>query len=328
MSLRARTRAALFDEWERAGFPAPRLERDRDRLRVPPEPGAVPTGEAPPLHPDVLSRVHGFGVAAGWAMGRLLGLDDRAAKRRATWCGRFNVGISLYDYVCDESGRGEVLLEIEPFASLMGRTPGPGTRLREEEAVLRDLATSLLSDLAGPDGAEDGPSLNVWEPRTDLVRLQEAQQRVAGWVPGPGVDLAEVEESLRAKSVDPFVVMAGWMVARAPGAAVDLAPALGDAVGRCVWVVDDAADLWRDLDATAWNLFLVRAAAIEPALLTASRTTLSDIHLDTILERHEMGERAARDAVAALSDVVARCPGDAVARHESLSLLGAGLAAW
>ncbi len=172
MSVRALTRAALFHAWEEAGFPAPQPDRDRERLQVPPAPGAVPAGEAPPLHPDVVRRVHGFGFAVGWAMGRLLGLDDAAARDRADWCGRFNLGISLYDYVCDETGRGDVLLGVEPFASLVGRDPLDGAELREEEAALCDLAGALVAELAGlagPAGPAGSPGRRTGASRSGTL---------------------------------------------------------------------------------------------------------------------------------------------------------------
>lgn len=334
MSVRALTRAALFHAWDEAGFPAPQPDRDRELLQVPPAPGAVPAGEAPPLHPDVVRRVHGFGFAVGWSMGRLLGLDHDAALERADWCGRFNLGISLYDYVCDETGRGDLLLGVEPFASLVGHDPLEASGLREEEAVLCDLAARLLTELAqlaGPAGRAE--QAGGWDPRADLGRLQAAQHQVAAWSIGPEADLDAVEDVLRTKSVDPFVVMGRWVAAGLDARTTSatnsaLGATLGDAVGRCVWVVDDAADLWRDLDTASWNLLLVRAARVEPAFLSTPRSTLTDIHLDRVIRSRGLAEAAAREAVAALQKAVERCPAEPGVRRDALARLGAGLAVW
>ena len=42
------------------------------------------------------------------------------------------------------------------------------------------------------------------------------------------------------------------------------AGAIGKAIGSCYWMIDDAKDVWIDLEAGHWNLFL-HAAAEEDA---------------------------------------------------------------
>lgn len=321
MHFQGRARSAFFEAWEQAGLPEPRLDRDRPRLRRTDGLPTGPMGDAPPLHPDVRARVYGFGAAIGWVLGRLSGLDEATAHERSVWCGRFNVGISLYDWVCDETGRGQVLASVAPFAGLAGRPATVPADLRDEERVLCDLATGLLAEL-------DRHADDSWDHAAAMAAMLRAQHEVAAWHPDAGADFDRVSAALSAKSVDPFVVMARWMAAGDVAAASEVVEALGRGVGRCVWVVDDATDLWRDLDARAWNLFLVRAVDREPRLLDPPRTTLTDIHLDRVLTRDAVAEVEAAAAVADLATAVTASPVTAEVRDDALAVVAAGLAAW
>ena len=84
----------------------------------------------------MVDRVYGFGHVVGTALAGLLGVTGPPA-RAADWCARFNLGISLVDYVCDESDRLDVLASLEPFRSLTGGSGGQPVSIRARKSGSR-----------------------------------------------------------------------------------------------------------------------------------------------------------------------------------------------
>lgn len=342
MSWQRQFRAAFFDAWTSEHLAPPLgapsyaegLEPDvlraaRALSRTP----AVPVTEADPLDPGLLESVLGFGVMVGTVCGELLGLPHDRARSRASWCGRFNLGISLFDYVCDESTRAEVVLALPSFHRFSA-----GPRSREGDAIVPRPVEDLLDRIAGEVLQEldqelvrrgSGERHDLWRA---LRRMFRAEQVAARTGLGERTDLILMRRALRLKSAEPFRVMAEWMAwdgsSSERSVRTGYARRLGRALGTCYWLVDDAKDVWRDLDAGRWNLFLIRAAEEEPALFDLHRNVLVDHRLTTLWERSAVAERESGAAVRKLARALAEAPVPAETRQRATSAIAASLASW
>ena len=92
--------------------------------------------------------------------------------------------------------------------------------------------------------------------------------------------------------------------------------------------MDDAADLWVDIDAGNWNVFLIRAASQEPRLVTDPRTTLRDVHLNRVLTESRAADQESTTVIAELVEALSGATDDASTRDEALGILAAALAVW
>lgn len=330
MHWRSTFRAALFEAWAAAGLPdpEPHLERYRRRVADVPCPLDLPYTPSGPLARGVVDRVHGFGAVLGEVLGDLQGAEGAHDADGAAWCGRFNLAISLVDYVCDESGRMDALGSLPPFRELSGSDSAPPDDLRDEERTVAALATGLISDL----GALPATGVD-WRGR--IAELYRAEVAIAtagvdgagGSGTGVGVDLAAIRRDLAAKSCDPFALMAARMAASGSRPA-EPALGLGRAVGGLFWLVDDAVDLWLDLSAGSWNLFLVRVAEVEPGLLGAPDSPFRDAAIGRALQARDVARWESRAAVEALVAALADAGTGPESQKDGLGLLAAALAVW
>src|SRR3954469_14502339 len=106
MDWRSRFNATFFSTLPEAGLPqSARYARSYDELRVSIDTPDDLLGSAPetsgPLGASMVRDVYTFGVFVGRMAGRLLAMADDEIDRSADWCGRFNLGISLFDYLSD-----------------------------------------------------------------------------------------------------------------------------------------------------------------------------------------------------------------------------------
>ena len=201
-SWHAQVRAALFAAWDDAGLPDPArgMGPYREAIARAPAPIDVPPITEGPLNRELVDRVHGFGVAIGRALADMLALPDGASTDAAVaWCGRFNLSISLLDYVCDESGRVDALEGLEPFRTLSGRSAPPPTTL--EERVVSELAVALLTEL---DASPARPA--EWRPLVRDLYAAEVITARESYTTARSTD--EVRALLRTKSAGPFALMA------------------------------------------------------------------------------------------------------------------------
>ena len=327
-------RSALFGAWRVAGLPSPEaFERAYEELRDEAGPPAVPREAARgPLDPVTIRSVHGFGHAIGTVCADLLGVDGPARQASVSWCGRFNLGISLIDWLCDEAA-----VPPSAIACLPAFTPLTATRRREpppthDAAVFLDgLAHELLVELAD----EVGPPRRR-EPRSALWPTLRRMLRAELALAGPGFFGPEAPPAalalLRLKSVEPFRIMAERTVAgsgASPGdARVKAARRIGRAIGECVWLVDDADDLWRDLDAHHGNRFITAAVAADDRVVASDDTTLVDIAVVRVLRRERTAERLCSRAVNRLGAAVRTAPCEPRTQERAAGLVGAALARW
>lgn len=283
------------------------------------------------LDQALLDRVYGFGVTVGQIFGGLLSVPKDEIAIRAHWCGQFNLGISLFDYVCDERGRSGSIMALPVFHQFSsGMSSAEKTRLPADptEELLCDLAESVLGQLA-VTGAGRMRGAHLWRA---MKRMFKAELTISTLQLNSSNVLPQITRALRAKSVDPFTVMAEWMVhgghSRVGENRLSQARALGQAIGHCYWMIDDAKDVWADLGAGRWNLFLIKAAAYEPRIFQRERDAIIDVWLTKTWDQTNVASRtsamAVRKVVRALADLR---PG-ARARRDSLGLAAASFARW
>lgn len=340
MRWHARFRATFFAAWDRAGLPAPQQHERAylEQLHALRFEGELPPGNDAPDHPlnrDTVDAVFGFGALFGRVCMRLMGPPSpHEAQRRETWCGNFNLGISLFDYLCDVSGephRAATLPALQRLLPSLRRVAVSEMPDIEPARFLNHLIEHLLVELtsARTEAPGSGVVTPLWRA---LQTMCEAELAVAGTRVVPLAPVAVLQRALRLKSEEPFRVMCQWATRaaqRSDNPARDAqARALGRALGRCFWLADDAKDLWTDLDAGQWNLFAVQAVRIEPALMQTKRDPLIDARLATLLERERIAERTSAQAVQRVVRAVHGLPTSARARREGLGLMAAALARW
>lgn len=339
MRWHARYQATFFAAWDRAGLPAPQ-RHDRayvEQLRALRFDGQLPLGSHAhddPLNRHTVDAVYGFGALFGRVCMRLMGSPSALeARRREAWCGAFNLGISLFDYVCDVTGDPRRAATLPGLQRLLPRLRHPATSEvphTEPARFLNYLIERVLVELT--EARAEGTSASVAIPLWRAIRAMcEAELMVAEARVAPVAPTVQLQRALRLKSEEPFRVMCQWAaryVQRIDTARNAQMLGLGRALGRCFWLADDAKDLWTDLDAGQWNFFSLQAVRIEPALLQADRDPLVDARLASLLEREGVAERSSAEAVRRLVRAVQSLPASARARRDGLGLIAAALARW
>lgn len=327
-------RSALFGAWRDAGLPSPEaFERAYEELRDQAGPPAVPREAARgPLDPVTIRSVHGFGHAIGTVLADLLAVEGHAREASVSWCGRFNLGISLIDWLCDEAAVPPSAIACLPAFAPLTATQRRGPPSTHDAAVFLDgLAHELLVELAddfGPPRRRE-PRSALWPTLRRMLRAELA-------LAGPGYFGPQAQPAaltlLRLKSVEPFRVMAERTLAGASASPRDsrvkAARRIGRAIGECVWLVDDADDLWRDLDARHGNRFIAAAVAADDRVVASDDTTLVDIAVVRVLRRERTAERLCSRAVNRLGAAFRTAPCEPRAQERAAGLVGAALARW
>jgi hypothetical protein len=321
----SRFKSEFFNVWCGAGFPAPdrfdaayASQLARACYQSPP---TLPRPAPAPLEPTLVDAVYGFGERYARHCGILLGVSGPALVRRADWCGRFNLGISLLDYLCDEHAGLERVLRLRSLAALAPRASvETSERGDATEVFLDQLAAGLLTSLDRVADARLGRGL-----RSSLRRMFAAEAAAAegALTPVPG---RRVVAALRLKSEEPFAVMAQWVAQGADREGWQAARALGRALGHCYWLFDDARDLWEDFDARRWNRFLLRAIARDPRLVSRCPDAVLDVHLLRVLDVGRFARRASVTAVRRVGNAVAGLGVPQGTRTRALGLVAASLA--
>jgi hypothetical protein len=339
MGWQAHFRATLFSAWSAAGLPAPERHAPAWREQLHELGGQYrgPTGRDTPKNPldrAIVQAVQGFGALFGRLCIQLIGGPSVAeAARREAWCGEFNLGISLFDYLCDAAGSARLAAGLPSLLGLgIARAPAgaPNRDAAEPADYLDGLIRRVLLDLRqGGDRRHSAVLLRTLRSMFAAEMTLATPSRTLG---GSLQDCKRIEQQLRLKSEEPFRVMAEWAT-RAEGSRHQTdrrraARRLGRALGRCVWLIDDAMDLWEDLDAGQWNLFLLYVARIEPDLLGDQRNALSDARLASLLARHQVAERLSLSAARRVTAAVRDLDASPRVRDQALGVFAAALAAW
>jgi hypothetical protein len=338
MNWRGEVRTAFFQAWKQAGLPPPEpFERAYAKVlashvqQAPSSPGK-PDGD--PLHQALVGDVYGFGAFIADLTGSLLDLPPHKADGASDWSGRFNLGVSLFDYLCDVADQADTIAALPPFNSLPGRERRANLvpdRPAGPSLFLQELAVGVLGDLGKLIGSQ------VERPKPDqlwqvLGKMLDAELSICNARLDGRMDPRQVEPLLRSKAVEPFRVMAEYTSLRgcskaAPGSR-HLAISLGRAIGRCYWFADDANDVWVDLRTGQWNLLLVRAVTIEPRIQLQVPSTVTVLQVEKALQAGAVLQREARRCARHLRRVVSHCPTAPSTQMHLLGLMAASLARW
>ena len=314
MDWRSRFNSAFFAAWQGRALPGgPRIvaeyRAERQAVLLPPRVLEWATVEDGPLAQVLLHRVYAFGALTGRAFAEMLGAD--AAPRCEAFCGSFNLGISLFDWLCDEKGEVGALLAAPPFNALAGDCDMAAAVMPDGpvHALLRDLAEAVLTEMAravGPPGPRADP---LWR---QIGEMMAAQATIARSPIERASNMRPLRAAARLKSSGPFRLMAEWaaLAARADRAK---AAATGLAVGDLFWLADDAKDLWEDIDAARWNLVLAAAAGTDPALMRFWGDPEFEFRLSAILLRPGWAESLIAPVLDGVAGVVQGRPGDLLA---------------
>ncbi|PYS98765.1 MAG: hypothetical protein DMF63_14335 [Acidobacteria bacterium] len=322
--------SAFFEEWIDQGLPAPeRYSRDyKRRLSEIRFAADVNRGKSPALDPPLLDSVYGFGVLVGQIFGELLGISGPRLESAADLCGRFNLGISLFDYVCDETGGHRSIARIPVFQQFVGSKFDETHRLDPVEKFLSELATGILTDIHQLRPARARQPGGLWNALQKMFRAELAMSET-GFNGFHDTEL--IRKALKLKSEEPFRIMAECVALSGEirdrhGLAA--ARSLGRSVGNCYWLIDDAKDVWEDLRNNRWNIFLLHAAKNSPGIFEREIDSLTEVRLMKLWEASNVAERLSKKATRGLRKVLDDRDVPSQNRQQALGYMAASLSNW
>ncbi|MDP3313318.1 hypothetical protein [Lutibacter sp.] len=277
-----------------------------------------------------LHSVYGFGATMGKIFAVWFSLNKSSTEAAADWCGRFNLGISLFDYICDEMDDLDEVTSLKVFQPFINKSYSKTSILNPAQKLLSNLAGSVLLDLEKTAIKKEGSQ------KTDVLfkvmkQLFEAQNFLSKERLSDHADLNKIKKALYLKSAEPFRMMAEYTARMGHSNDQSLlknARAIGKAVGYCYWLIDDAKDVWIDLEAEQWNLFLHLAASEDPLIFTKKRDAFMDSHLLSIWKQSKHAEKISSEIIKRLLHAIRKLElSEKVERH-TLGLVSASLWQW
>lgn len=323
----------FFNTWNKAGLPNPidygeEYVKKRERAVFINRYIEEPFESNPALESHLLNSIYGFGSLHGKMFGRLLNLNEKEVTDAADWCGRFNLGISLFDYLSDETVGGiKSVISLDVFQPFTQNTKRVIRELNSAEKFLNNLTVSVLHDSTVHKN-QDEPSSNLMQL---LGQLFEAQVFLSNQKLTNTKDLAKIKHALFLKSAEPFRVMAEYVLY---SACIDKpkireqARVLGTAIGVCYWLIDDAKDIWIDLKAGDWNVFLQLIAQQNPNIFNNLLNDSSDEISKEICNQNQNVQLMISKAINNLVKSTKKLDvSEKIVRHQ-MGLLGAALWHW
>ena len=326
---------AFFETWEQAGLPGHEkflpgyhtlLQQYEDEYEFIKKSPAISTG----VDAARLYSVYGFGVAIGKVFAEMLGVPSPLKQHTSDWCGRFNLGISLFDYICDELEGSQSVTSLKVFQAFVQTSNIPNRDLGPAEQLLSDLALSVFNDLKKAENKKEGFQ------KTDrlfniMKQLFEAQNFISNETLSDTANLKEIYKALYLKSAAPFRVMAEYtaMIANANNPElVKKARSIGKAIGCCYWLIDDARDVWIDLEAKQWNLFLQLAASTEPSLFSQQPGGFDPGSLLHTWKKYGHANKISRQIIKRLVHAMKQLDISKEVEHRTLGMVSASLWEW
>ncbi len=277
-----------------------------------------------------LYDVYGFGVTVGKFFAEMFDLSTGQTTITSDWCGRFNLGISLFDYISDELAGATSVASLNVFQSFIKTKDSKPRSLSAAEELLTQLAGSVLGDLKNAGTTKNGiQKSNPLFPV--LQKMFDAQNFISAERLSAGVDLKKIKKALYLKSAEPFGVMAEYTAQMADATdpcLIRKAHSIGKALGCCYWLIDDAKDVWIDLEAGQWNLFLQLAAADHPNLFAQNREGLTEKSLFQQWEQGNHAQKISEQIINRLIRSVKKLQLTDEAEQHTLGLVSASLWQW
>lgn len=277
-----------------------------------------------------LHSVYGFGVTTGKVYASMFGLHDTQTKDSADWCGRFNLGISLFDYICDEMEGLSKVSSLEIFQPFNKVDRYADETLNPAQELLTKLVSSVLDDLRnlGEKKSRKGESDAIFAA---LKKMYNAELYVSQASLSVTHKLSKIEDALYLKSAEPFNVMAQFTALK--GNIIDPrflenVRRVGVALGYCYWLIDDAKDVWIDLEDGHWNLFLKLAADVEPNFFTDTYDLAIEEQLLRIWEESGLVYKISNQIITDLVKAVDQLNLPAKSAQDAMGLVSASLWQW
>lgn len=271
-----------------------------------------------------LYDVYGFGVTVGKLFGAMFGLTAEQINHTSDWCGRFNLGISLFDYISDELdavNSVSSLTVFQPFTKAENSVAYPST---SSEELVSNLAASVLQDVANLSSSKS----HLFKAMQEMF---DAEYFISTTKLSANADLKKIYQALYLKSAGPFQAMADYTASiKTADDSILLhnARAVGNALGMCYWLIDDAKDVWDDLEAGQWNIFL-QLAAEKDSLIFASQADSETI--TRLLHCWEQSQDAAKisdEIITLLTDAITKLELEEDVRNHTLGIIAASLWQW
>ncbi len=297
----------FFDLWEKAGLPNPLDYGEKyielrfqsvfkhELIKETAEPNSV-------LETSLVNSIYGFGVLHGRMFAQLLGIKELEIPDALDWCGRFNLGISTFDYVTDETPDGIAkFTSFEVFQSLKAIDPQLKQQLNPTEVFLMQLSRGVLKDVENMDRANGTDDLMLC-----MKQLYKSQMFLSKQSLKNMTNAEDIGQSLYLKSAEPFLVMAEYIASASNlgEEKTEIAKSLGKAFGKLYWLIDDAIDVWIDLEADDWNLFLLKAYNQNPKLFTEPSNNSIKNDLEKIWYENSIAERLSKQMIQGLKNTV------------------------
>ncbi len=307
----------FFAQWQRAGLPQPQLYTgayiDARELHQQPIPFVETDAEQTTGIPYYkLKSVYGFGKVTGELYCELMHCSDETKAAVSDWCGRFNLGISLVDYICDEMQGGDRILSLDVFKPLLL----PGSVLHKAMHPVEHLLSSLVASVF--ENVQEPGSAEIYSA---FKKRFEAEELLASNIRSTTPDLKVIQEAMYLKSAEPFRVMALYAADNGSVAEPVLSAVqrFGKALGHCYWLIDDARDLWDYVAAGHWNLFL----ANDTILFQHTKEELT-----TLLQNLELAEKHSVAVIAGLVEALNAFDADEAVKQRAAGFIGASLWQW
>lgn len=320
----------FFEAWLNAGLPHHKdFVNEYVSLR---EHGEYPSAwikQSPAISSGItgsqLYSVYGFGVATGMIFAEMLGLDKSISENTSDWCGRFNLGISLYDYICDELGGVNSVAALKVFEPFIENDFERISSTTPAEKLLSSLSESVILDLKNTVKDDKISSL-----LTLLQQMFEAENFVSKAKFSSASDFTKIENALSLKSAEPFRAMAeytGYNVLGKNPLLINNIGIIGKAIGNCYWLIDDARDVWNDLKAEQWNLFLLEAAKNDPLIFTKDSKGIEK-ELMEIWYKTNLAQNVSAQIIEDLKKAIKKLGLSSKTEHHTLGLVSASLWQW
>lgn len=326
-------KSTFFSFWAKQRLPPPEnyFAEYSNTLKGSPYRGYNPDPSLAPLNPDLLNRVYGFGNFFGGICGGLLGMSFEEMIQRVDWCGLFNLGISLFDYICDELNGLKTISSIPAFQLFLNeKSIEEVTVLGPVEKLLNDIAVNVLGKLQVHNNMKSSScETNLMK---SMKKMFDAEILLSTKDINDKSDPVLIKKALYLKSVEPFRVMAEWMSYGTGESKKPLiiknARKLGRSLGFCYGLFDDARDVWLDLENNRWNSFLLHALEEEPDLFIEPRSSILDFKLTNIWERQNLVQKLSDSAISELVKIMSPLNQRSPKNEKYLGLIGASLARW
>lgn len=270
-----------------------------------------------------LYDVYGFGATVGKVFGAMFDLTAEETKHASDWCGRFNLGISLFDYISDEQDGATSVTSLKVFQPFNNSTYSDIRSLSSSEELLSNLAITILSDV------NNSPCKDTLLKA--MQQMFEAENFISSTKLSANADLDQINNALYLKSAEPFRVMAEYTAgvkAATDSMLLNNANVIGKAIGSCYWMIDDAKDVWIDLEARHWNLFLHAAAEEEADIFTRQTDANSKEHLFSTWKKSGHAQKISGQCIRNMVAAVEKMELPEKVKEHTLGIVSASLWQW